>query len=71
VFDEMIFPFSELHLNAGNLLRSKILLLHLTLQNLCGGPGVGIIDMCNVANPCPTENIADIVANDDINEGVT
>jgi hypothetical protein len=33
VFDETIFPFSQLHPNAGSQLRAEILLLPLTLRN--------------------------------------
>jgi hypothetical protein len=49
VFDETMFPFSELHPNAGAQLCSEILLLHPTLLNPCGDSGVG--DMHDVSNP--------------------
>jgi hypothetical protein len=64
VFDEIVFPFFELHPNAGTQLCSEILLLHPMLLNPCGGLGVGVANMHDVANPNPVvvapveENIA-------------
>jgi hypothetical protein len=66
VFDETMFPFSELHPNAGAQLCSKIL-LHPMLLNSCGGLGVGVANMHDAANPNPAivapteENIAGVL----------
>lgn len=51
VFDETIFPFSELHPNVGPLLRSEISLLPPTLLNPCGESGLGIANVTNAADP--------------------
>jgi hypothetical protein len=50
IFDEMVFPFSSLHPNAGALLKSEILLLHPTLRNHNEGVGVEGPNVINLAN---------------------
>jgi hypothetical protein len=65
--DETVFPFSELHPNAGAQLRSEILLLHPMLLNPCGSSRVGVANMHDVANPNPAvvapaeENVAGVL----------
>lgn len=50
MFDEEVFPFSELHPNAGARLCSKINLLHPTLLNLGGAHAID--QLANIlANP--------------------
>jgi hypothetical protein len=48
VFDEEVFPFSELHHNAGSHLRSEINLLHPTLLN---PRGTHAVDQFTNINP--------------------
>lgn len=46
-FDELVFPFSKLHPNAGALLRAKVLLLHPSLHPMESGPD----SIANATNP--------------------
>jgi hypothetical protein len=50
IFDETVFPFSSLHVNAGAHLQAKILLLHPSLHNSHEGVGVDMPNMINVAH---------------------
>jgi hypothetical protein len=50
IFDEIVFPFSTLHANAGAQLQSEIILLHPTLHSQHGGDRVDVSDMANAAD---------------------
>lgn len=49
VFDETIFPFSNLHPNAGHRLRNEILLLHASLRNHAFGKNCGDNNIFNIS----------------------
>jgi hypothetical protein len=58
VFDKKLFPFADMHKNAGARLKSEISCLHPTLLNHCYG-GIQVDDQCE---KFPAENDNDLVS---------
>jgi hypothetical protein len=68
IFDESVFPFSELNPNVGAQLKNDIVLLHPTLVPLITPPEDAVINHVNNSH-ISTENFDETNVSNDVDEG--